>query len=703
MWFELALLSAVGYGVRQRQRLPQAKTAAPTASRFRAKQLWHDIRSAINASGREKLQGEIDPGLQARLEKRRREDKLNQKVSGCALGLAVIGSYVPAFNVLGTVAILYLMRETFKLVRKDFRRGHYFSIYLFGVLLTAGLIASGHLLLAAFGGVVGGFFSGIVNRLEDSSHHQIVNVFGDQPERVWIRVNDVETQISFQELQVGDQVVVHPGGVIPVDGIIGEGEGLVDQHVLTGESQPVEIKPGEKVFASTLLLSGHLLVTVQTTGDATLTAKIGEVLNQTESYKENLIERGRKIADRFFPVTLGLSALTWPILGSTPALAVMMSSLGGLMAPLGSLSIMNYLQILSRHNILIKDGRVFELLRSVDTVVFDKTGTLTLEQPTVSSVQVFGDYSEADVLRYAAIAEYRQSHPVAKAILAKAADEQLVVPVPDEANYSLGYGIQVHCDNNIIQVGSARFLQQEAITIPDAALALQEEADAQGNTLIYVAVNQVLAGILVLQPTVRPEAVEVIEFFRQRDIELYIISGDHSGPTRRLAQSLGVEHYFSDVLPENKADYVNQLREQGRFVCFVGDGINDAIALKAAQVSLSLRGASSAATDTAQVVMMDGTLQKVPKLFHLADEFEQTMQKNMFISFAPGIFNIAGVYLLHFGVAASFIISYIGFIAGLGNIIWPLVKHQEALRLQGAMETSDSLPKADQQRKIDVV
>ena len=246
----------------------------------------------------------------------------------------------------------------------------------------------------------------------------------------------------------------------------------------------------------------------------------------------------------------------------------------------------------------------------------------------------------------------------------------------------------MQCKGDVIQVGSARFLQQTEIILPEALQTLQAEADTQGHTLIYVAVNRILAGVLVLQPTIRPEAQEVIGFLQQRGIQLYIISGDHVGPTRSLAQSLGIQHYFADVLPENKADYVSQLKEQGRFVCFVGDGINDAIALKTAQVSLSLRGASSAATDTAQVVMMDGTLQKVPELFHLADDFEKTMQKNLAISFVPGIFTIVGIYLLHFGIAVSMAIFYLGCFVDLGNILWPLVKYQEALRLPQSASSS---------------
>ncbi len=701
MWVELAVLgsSIVGYGAhRQRKRLTQitqpTKPVVDVPPRFKLRRLWRDTRDAMNAVGREELQRDIDPTLQAHLAEQQRIAKRDQKISIGAMGVAALGAYYPVLNLFGAAAVLYLARETFKLIKKDFQRGHYLSIYFIGLAMTLGMILTNHLILAAFTGVIGGFFARIVNRLEEASHHQLINVFGDQPEQVWILQDETEIQIAFQDLQAGDIVIVNPGEVIPIDGTIMRGEGQVDQHVLTGESQPAEKKLDEEVFAATLLLSGQLFIRVNTTGDATLAAKIGDVLNQTENYKDNLTARGRKIADRFLPLTAGLSVATLPILGPSAAIAMMWSELGGIMAPLGSLTVLNYLQILSRHNILVKDGRVFELIRDVDTVVFDKTGTLTLEQPTVGAIHTLGAHSVEAVLRYAAIAEYRQPHPIAKAILAKAAEAALDLPTPDEANYDMGYGIKVRVGGETIQVGSARYLQQEQIVIPDAMQDVQTAAGEQGHTLIYVAVDQQLAGILALEPTIRPEAEEVIGYLQQRGITLYIISGDHSGPTQSLAKRLGIDHFFADVLPERKADYVKQLKDEGRFVCFVGDGINDAIALKTAQVSISLKGASSAATDTAQVVFMDSTLKKLPRLLMLADDFESTMKTNLAISFVPGIVVIAGVYVLHFGIALSMAIFYIGCFMGLGNILWPLVKHQETLALPDQTTNESSLPAA---------
>jgi Cu2+-exporting ATPase len=539
-----------------------------------------------------------------------------------------------------------------------------------------GMIATGHLVLAAFSGVLGGFLMKIVKKAEESSEKQLINVFSGHPSRVWIEKEGIEIQVDFNTLQKGDHVIVNAGEIIPVDAIH-SGLANVDQHILTGESQPVEREVGDKVFASTLLLSGRIAILVETTGEETVAAGIGRVLNNTQNYKDNLMARGQKIADRFLPVEFGLTATTLAVLGPTSALAVMWSGLGANMAVLGPLSVLNYLQILSRHGILVKDGRVLELLRQVDTVVFDKTGTLTLEQPTVGKIHCLGDYDENTLLGYAAAAEYRQPHPIAKAIVDKATSKNLELPDLDEANYEVGYGIKVTIDGQLILVGSGRFMTSEGIELPEVAQDIQAQAEAEGFSLIYVGINQQLGGILEMHPSIRPEAVEIIQHLKKRGMKLYIISGDHEHPTRRMAETLGIDHYFAEVLPENKAKLVKQLCEEGQFVCFIGDGINDAIALKSAQVSISLKGASTAATDTAQIIFMDGTLNHLEQLFHLADEFENTMHTSFLSTIVPGVNCIGGVYFLHFGIAMGMGLYYVGSAVGLSNTLWPLVKHQE--------------------------
>lgn len=694
MLIELALLGgALGLwkskqpAPKKTQQTEQKNSGSLSVRALKPRTLLRDIRHALRAEGREQLQLDIDPQRQKLLEAQEHERKKRMKLSLGAMGLALLGSVSPRFMLLGAAAVLYLSRESFKLIYKDFKRGHYLSVYLIGLIMTLGMILTGNLALAAFTGVIGGFFAGIINRIEQDSQQQLIRVFSGHPEQVWLLRDGVEIQIEFHQLQVGDIVVVNAGEVIPVDGRIQTGEGRVDQHVLTGESEAVEKSVGEEVYASTLLLSGRLAVEVLQAGNDTMAAKIGDVLNQTQNYKDTLTLRGRKVADRFLPVTVGIGAVTLPLLGPEASIAVLWSNLGGIMAPAGSLTVLSYLQILSRHQILVKDGRVFESLKQVDTIIFDKTGTLTLEQPTLGNIHVLNGFSETEILRYAAAAEYRQPHPIAKAIVEAAQTQQVDIPLLDEADYEMGYGIKVTVEARTVCVGSARFMQREGIIAPPELQQIQQDAETEAHSLVYVAIDDHLAGVLEMQPTLRPEITDVIHYLKQRNITLYIISGDHEAPTRKMAQTLGIEHYFAEVLPEHKADYVNQLKEQGRFVCFIGDGINDAIALKSAQVSISLKGASTAATDTAQIIFMDGTLNHLSSLFQFVDEFEQTMDRNYVISMVPGGVIIGGVYLLHFGIALSMGIFYLGCFAGLGNVLWPLVKHQE----QNVLEHTESI------------
>jgi Cu2+-exporting ATPase len=642
-----------------------------------ASKLLKELKKAMLASERQQLQADIDPKALESIENARKKSSQRLKLATGATGLALLGSVYPVFYTLGTVSVLYLSRRMFTRVWKDFKLKHYLSTNSVGLVVTLEMLASGHLVLAAFGGTMGGLFVKIIDRVESNAQQELINTFVEHPEHVWVLKDGVEIQVDCNAVQINDIVLVHAGEVIPVDGTIQSGVASIDQHILTGESQPVEKSIGDEVFASTLLLSGRISILVKTTGKAVEAAKIGQVLQYTQSYKDTLITRGRKISDRFIPVTVGISMVTLPLLGPNSATAVLWSGPGTTMGLLGPVSVLIYSQILARQGILIKDGRTLESLREVNTIVFDKTGTLTLEQPTVANIHSFEGYSSNTVLKYAATAEYRQSHPIAKAILAKAAEQQLELSELSEASYQVGYGIKVTVDEQVIRVGSSRFLQFEGIKFPESIQSIQQQAESDNSSLIYVSIDQQLAGILEMQPTIRPEAKSVIQYLKQRNLKLVIISGDHKEPTRRMAEALGIEHYFAETLPENKATLVKQMREKGDFVCFIGDGINDAIALKSAQLSISLKGASTVATDTAQIIFMDGTLTQLEHLFRFMDEFEDTMKKSLITSILPGVISIGGIYFLHFGIATAMGLTYLGGLTGLGNSLLPLVKHSE--------------------------
>ncbi|NJP07156.1 MAG: HAD-IC family P-type ATPase, partial [Chloroflexaceae bacterium] len=353
--------------------------------------------------------------------------------------------------------------------------------------------------------------------------------------------------------------------MISIDGTIVAGIASIDQHMLTGESQPADKEIGDPVFASTMVVSGRIAMTVERAGQDTVAARIGTILQQTADFKLSIQSRGERVADITAPPTLLLGALALPLLGVEAALAVLFSSLGYNMRIIAPLSLLNYLQITAHSGILIKDGRSLELLKKVDTVVFDKTGTLTLEQPNVCQIYSWNGYTEEQLLTYAAAAEYKQTHPIARAILQKARNEQLSLPDIHDAHYEVGYGIKVRTEERLIRVGSDRFMQMEGIPLTHDVAEQEAACHVQGHSLVLVAVDDHLAGAIELQPTIRPEAPMIVQHLHAMGMQTYIISGDQAEPTRKMAQRLGIDHYFANTLPEHKAQMIKQLQDEGTF------------------------------------------------------------------------------------------------------------------------------------------
>ncbi len=629
------------------------------------------------------------------------EIKLDRNIKGSIglMGLSLIGTwlYAPLLPIAG-IATLYIFTPIFKRLFQNLRKGQ-ITTELIETVSVISLLATGYFFLATFITFTSLLCRKLLTKTEQHSHKQLIDSFSQKHNSVWIIKKDSEVEVPLETIQLLDIVVVNAGEIIPVDGIITKGFATIDQQSLTGESKPVEIEVGGKVFASALVLTGRILIKVKNTGSNTNAAKIGLILEQTQEYKESLRLRGKQIADGFIAPTLAVSGITLPLLGSSAAMAIIWTAFGYNMALYGPISVLNFLHIMSKNGILIKDGRSLEMLQKVDTLVFDKTGTLTMEQPKLAHIHPLGSFTEESLLTYAATAEHRQTHPIAKAILTAAKQRKLDLSIIKEAAYQVGYGIEVTINKKVVLVGSARFMEQQKIDAPNEIQALKIESDSKGHSLVYVAVEGALAGVLELQPCIRPEAREIISYLKAQGISVYIISGDHEQPTRRLADELGVEHYFSETLPDRKAELIAGLRASGKFVAYVGDGINDTIALKQANVSISLCGASTAATDTAQIILMDGDLKKLKSLFEISRSFETNMNTNYLTSMLPGIVTLTGVFFFHMGVIGGMAVYFSSKVFGLTNAMLPLVKHENNENLnnedsaQHLIETDDGLVK----------
>jgi Cu2+-exporting ATPase len=423
------------------------------------------------------------------------------------------------------------------------------------------------------------------------------------------------------------------------------------------------------------MVGGKVHVAVERSGSETATAKIAQILNDSAGYKLASQHKGEQLADKAVVPTLCLGGLALTTLGPPGAVAVINSDLGTGIRMAAPLAMLSTLALCAQKGVLVKDGRALDLLCEVDTMLFDKTGTLTRERPEVGQVIAANGFRPTQILRLAAAAERRFHHPVALAILQKATEQGLHLPLTDTTQYKVGYGITVGIDGHRVHVGSRRFMELEGVPVTrevDEALA---EAHREGHTMVMVAVDDELGGALELRASVRPEVRGIVQGLRERDIKhIAIISGDHEAPTRRLAEELGMDRHFSQVLPADKADYVEKLQREGRKVCFVGDGINDAIALKKANVSISLRGATSIATDTAHVVFMEQSLGKLCELRDIARDLDRNVRNSWLMILGPNIACIAGVFTLGFGIGASVVTNNIAALAALANGLLPMRK-----------------------------
>jgi heavy metal translocating P-type ATPase len=590
------------------------------------------------------------------------------KIGTASVGFAVIGNLALPLHILSTATIAYtalpIHKPAEKSLLKDRKIGHDMLVSV----LTYLAVFTNQNLAASVGIWFYHISRKILLKTQDHSRKTLTHLFDQQPNKVWIYRSQVEIEVPLERVQVNDIVIVNTGEIVPIDGMIITGIAMIDQQTLTGESQPVEKGVGEKVFAATSVVSGRINVKVEKTGLDTTISKIGELLNRTADFKTAVESKGEQWANQIALPLLGISAITSPFVGLIGTTAILTSSFGNRIKLTVPLGVLNHLKLAANNGIFIKDGRSLESLNKVDTILFDKTGTLTEEQPEVGDIIVCDDYQQNELLTYAAAAEAKLTHPIANAILKKATESNLTLPKLEESQYEIGLGITVFLNNKLIKVGSYRFMTMANIAIPNRIAQAMTHSHSQGHSLIMVAINHEIKGAIEIRPSVRPEVKQIISGLRQRGIKhLAIVSGDHQQPTEKLAKYLGMDNYYYDVLPENKAQIVEQLQKQGNIVCFVGDGVNDAIAIKKANVSISLKGATFIATDLAQVILMDGSLSRLCELFDLAHSLETNLQNTLKILIVPVVLDIGGAFLLHFNMMDAVIINQIGLTFALAN------------------------------------
>jgi Cu2+-exporting ATPase len=603
----------------------------------------------------------------------KRQNNEEMLSASASLACATVGALVYApLAWLSVPFLIYSTQGFHKRSWKLIKQGKVGTETLISIILL-GTLAIHRFFIASLFCLTVRYANRLINQITDESRVHLTSMFERQLETVWVLVDSVEIQIPFGQLKVDDTVIVQSGEMIPADGIVIDGMASVDQHILTGEANPIERESGDAVFASTVVLSGKIYIRVEKAGVDCTVAKIADILNQTVDFKSTTQLRAEKFSKDLVKPTLIISGLALPFWGLTGALAVINTHPSNKIMIIAPLTVLNYLNLAAKNGILIKDGRSLELLNQVDTIVFDKTGTLTEELPHVGSIYCCADEDEATVLRYAAAAEHKQKHPLARAILAAAEQRNLHLPAVKDSECHMGFGVLVHTDSQDIHVGSARFMEISGITIPADIIAQLAISYQHGHSLVMVSVNKKLIGAIELLPTVRSEAKQVIAQLKARKniTATYIISGDHEIPTQKLAEELGIDHYFAGVLPTEKADLIDKLKEEGRFICYIGDGINDSIALKKSHVSISLSGAATIATDTAQIVLMDKGISHLDALFNLGEDFKRNMDSSLNYMLAPAIVGVGGVLLLGFGLLPTLLLNLTGLAFCVNNALHP--------------------------------
>ena len=437
-------------------------------------------------------------------------------------------------------------------------------------------------------------------------------LISDEP--VHILENDEEKTIPAEALKKGDLVIVRQGSMIPCDGTVESGEGMVNQASITGESLPVDKKAGSGVFAGTILSEGELIIRTRSTGQDTKVQNIIQMIDNSQSLKANVQRRSENLAEKIVPFNFALAGLTWLFTRNvTKTMSTLMVDYSCAMKLAAPIAVLSAMKEAAGLGISVKGGKYLEEVAQAHSIIFDKTGTLTYANPVVEKIYSFQNYTEDFVLQTAACLEEHFPHPLGRAVVAHA--EKLGLYHPEnhtKVEYIVAHGIASTLDGKKIRIGSAHFIfDDEKIPFEEGVKAIQEASLKTGQSLLYLSYNNHLAGVLAIGDPVRPEAREVIQQLKSTGIRRCVmITGDTEGAAKKIAAEAGLDGYYSQALPEDKVSLIKKEKKQGKII-MLGDGINDAPALSAADVGIAIEGSSSIASDTADIVLSGGGLSSV--------------------------------------------------------------------------------------------
>lgn len=491
------------------------------------------------------------------------------------------------------------------------------------------------------------FLLGVGELLEEWTHKKSVGDLARSMSlnvgKVWLKKDGQEILVPSEKIVAGDEIVVHMGNLIPFDGEVSNGEGMVNQASLTGESVPVRRTLGSVVYAGTVLEEGELTILVKQTGGSSRYEKITAMIEESEKLKSGLESKAEHLADRLVPYSLGGTALTYLLTrNATKALSILMVDFSCALKLAMPISVLSAIREANQHKITVKGGKFLEAVAEADTIVFDKTGTLTKAQPTVAEVVSFSETKSPDeLLRIAACLEEHFPHSMAKAVVDAAKEKHLDhEEMHSKVEYIVAHGISTTINGEKAIIGSYHFVFEDENSI------ILEEMEEKFRHLpeeyshLYLALEGVLAAVICIEDPLRPEAAEIIRQLKKAGLKkIVMMTGDSERTAKAIAKKVGVDEYYAEVLPEDKANFVEKEKAEGRKVIMIGDGINDSPALSAADVGIAISEGAEIAREIADITVAADDLAEILVLRMLSNRLMKRIHKNyrFIVTFNAGL------------------------------------------------------------------
>ena len=491
------------------------------------------------------------------------------------------------------------------------------------------------------------FLLGVGELLEEWTHKKSVGDLARSMSlnvgKVWLKKDGQEILVPSEKIVAGDEIVVHMGNLIPFDGEVSNGEGMVNQASLTGESVPVRRTLGSVVYAGTVLEEGELTILVKQTGGSSRYEKITAMIEESEKLKSGLESKAEHLADRLVPYSLGGTALTYLLTrNATKALSILMVDFSCALKLAMPISVLSAIREANQHKITVKGGKFLEAVAEADTIVFDKTGTLTKAQPTVAEVVSFSETKSPDeLLRIAACLEEHFPHSMAKAVVDAAREKYLDhEEMHSKVEYIVAHGISTTINGKKAIIGSYHFVFEDENSIIPEGMEEKFRHLPEEYSHLYLALEGVLAAVICIEDPLRPEAAEIIRQLKKTGLKkIVMMTGDSERTAKAIAKKVGVDEYYAEVLPEDKANFVEKEKVEGRKVIMIGDGINDSPALSAADVGIAISEGAEIAREIADITVAADDLAEILVLRMLSNRLMKRIHRNyrFIVTFNAGL------------------------------------------------------------------